>query len=72
MAFISNTHNSKSIVGKVRTLKKDCSAMKGTIVKGSKVTVTGVSSRGYDIKDIESGEGLVECGFDCIDYFEQE
>lgn len=55
MAFISNSE-----IGKVKILARDVTAMKGTLTKGSKVEITGVSQRGYDIKDIESGEEFIE------------
>lgn len=71
MAFISNIKEPKDVVGSTRTLLRDCSAIIGTITKGSKVIVTGYSNRGFDIQDIESGECLTECGFDCVKYFKE-
>jgi protein involved in ribonucleotide reduction len=55
MAFISN-----SMIGKVYTLARDVVLIKGTILKGSKVTITNVSQRGYDFIDNESKEKCIE------------
>ena len=50
-------------VGDRVELTQNISAMSGTMLKGTIVTITDVSNRGYDIKDDE-GHQLIECGFD--------
>lgn len=47
-------------IGDIRTLKHDISAMKGTILAGSRVKIIGSSFRGWDIQDLESGEVIYE------------
>lgn len=59
--FIRNSYSIK--IGDVVTLTQDMSAIIGTITAGSKVLITNITTRGYDIKDVESGEELIECGF---------
>lgn len=53
--FITNSE-----VGKIKTLARDASAIKGIITKGSRVEIITVGDRGYDLKDIESGEVVTE------------
>ena len=67
--FITNSE-----IGCVKTLARDVSAIKGTITKGSLVEIIGVSNRGYDLKDIDSGEIIIEVGgcFDSRPLFEQK
>lgn len=61
MAFV----RSQPQVGDVKILKHDITCMKGTILAGSRVVITGHSYRGWDIKDLESGEEVSETiGFD--------
>ena len=62
MAFKSNIPDRNGTFLTTRNI----SAMKGTIYKDSKVIIVGASDRGYDIKDLESGEVITECGFTCI------
>ena len=57
-------------IGDVRVLKRDISCMKGTILAGSRVRITGASHRGWDIKDLESGEEIGETI--SFDIFEDE
>ena len=57
-------------IGDMRTLKHDISCMKGTILRGSRVQITGSSYRGWDIKDLESGEEIGETI--SFDIFEDE
>lgn len=66
MTFVPSFNYNSTKINKEFVLSRDCSAMKGTILKGSKVIIINVGSRGYDILDIESGEVMTECGFDCI------
>lgn len=67
MAFIPSSELISNNVGKFLYLNRDVSAIKGTITKGSRVLVTGVTERGYDIVDVESSEPLIECGFNIFD-----
>ena len=61
MAFV----RSKPQIGDIKTLKRDISCMKGTILAGSRVQIIGDSYRGWDIRDLESGEEVGETmGFD--------
>ncbi len=64
MAFIPSKDIPKNNLNSIVILKKDIKAMIGTITAGSNVVITGVGSRGYDIRDIESGQEMIECGFD--------
>lgn len=57
MAFVRNNNPR---VGEIRILKRDISAMKGTILAGSRVEIVGESYRGWDVKDLESGEVIGE------------
>lgn len=50
-------------VGDEVILTEDHSAIKGTIPAGSRVVITDIGARGYSIKDLESGEELIECGY---------
>lgn len=60
--FIRNCTATK--VGDVVILTHDHSAIIGTITAGSKVIITAITARGYDIKDLDSGQELIECGYD--------
>ncbi len=53
--FISNSE-----IGKVLTLARDVSVIKGIFKAGSKVKIIDVTNRGYDFIDIESGETCLE------------
>lgn len=59
--FIKNCYHFK--VGDEVILTCDIEAIKGTIIKGSKVIITEITNRGYSIKDLESGEEIIECGY---------
>ena len=52
-------------VGSTAILYRDVVTMEGTFVKGTKVTITGVSARGYDIED-EYGNRALEIGFTAV------
>lgn len=62
--FISN--DIKNNIGKEFILARDVKACKGTIVKGSVIIVTNIGPRGYNVMDKDSGETIIECGFDCL------
>jgi hypothetical protein len=64
VAFIPSRDIPKNNIGTTVILKRDLKAIKGIVTKGSLVVITGVGSRGYDIRDVESGEEMIECGFD--------
>lgn len=67
--FISNDE-----VGKIKTLARKVVLLKGTFLKGSKVKITGVSARGYDFVDLESGEEAIEVSsvWDGLPVFEED
>jgi hypothetical protein len=65
--FIPNENLPQNKIGKEYTLKRDMKSVKGTITKGSRVIVVASGVRGYDIRDIESGEKLSECGYDIFE-----
>lgn len=67
MSFVPN--NKEVVIGSRRKLKRDVRNVYGTIEKGSEVIVTGLGQRGYSIRDAESGQTSIECGFDL---FEEE
>lgn len=66
--FVSNSE-----IGKVKTLAKNVKVIKGTFLKGSKVKIIGVSNRGYDFVDIETGECAIEVSdfWDGLPVFEE-
>ena len=47
-------------IGQIRTLARDLSCNAGTIKAGSRVEITGLSYRGWYIKDLESGHEIGE------------
>lgn len=64
MSFIPNPDIPKNKLGKEVITTRDLSAMKGTIPKGSIVTIISIDEfRGYSVKDNESGETITECGW---------
>lgn len=56
MAFV----RTKPQIGDIKILKRDIGCMKGKILAGSRVKITGSSYRGWDILDLESGEEIGE------------
>lgn len=60
MAFVKNW--SPKVGERVITTKK-LESCAGYFEIGSEVTITGISERGYDIKDDE-GNRMIECGWD--------
>lgn len=65
-------HSTKYEVGSTQITAKDIVVMKGTLLKGSLVIITGKSSRGYNIRDLDSGEEFIEISstFDNLPIFE--
>lgn len=61
--FKPNAYSPKDKVGTETVLTRDMEAIKGTITKGSRVVITEVTDRGYSVKDLDSGEEIIECGF---------
>lgn len=59
--YIKN--NNSLEIGEKVILNKSYSSLDGTFTKGSLVTITGYSYRGYDIRDDE-GNSMCEIGFD--------
>lgn len=58
MSYVEN----KSKVGDVVILTQEHESLSGKFEKGTKVKVTGMSDRGYDIED-EYGNKMIECGW---------
>lgn len=50
-------------VGDETILTRNIKCLKGTITAGSKVVITEITDRGYSIKDLDSGEEVIECGY---------
>jgi hypothetical protein len=64
MSFIPNPDIPKNKIGKEFITTRDFVAIKGTIPKGSLITVTGIDEiRGYSVRDKESGEEIIEGGW---------
>lgn len=61
MAFIK-ANNQFDIGTKIR-LSRNIESMSGTLLKGTLVTITGKTPRGYNIEDSE-GHRMYECGWD--------
>ena len=47
-------------VGDIKVLKRDLTCMKGTLLAGSRVEIIGSSYRGWDVRDVETGEEVHE------------
>lgn len=64
MAYMENKNGFR--VGDVATTKRVVDSFAGYFEKGTRVTVIGVSERGYDLQDDE-GNQVIETGFDSIE-----
>ncbi|CAF1916261.1 hypothetical protein [Bacillus subtilis] len=51
----------------VKILKKDVSSFAVELEKGDKVQIIGIGERGYDLKYVDSGEVVKECGWDLFE-----
>lgn len=58
-------------VGDRAITKRDVSSMTGYIKKGTVVTITDISARGYDLVD-DSGNEIIECGWNCLEHIKEE
>lgn len=61
MAFFPNT-NHQDDIGKTICLLEDVQVLKGLFTAGHIMTITGITSRGYDLID-EDGNTMTEFGF---------
>lgn len=61
MGFVKNTGD-KTFVGKWVTTIKKISSYSGYFTVGSRVRLTYLGERGYDVEDSE-GNQIYECGF---------
>ena len=51
-------------VDDIKVLKRNLTCMKGTLLAGSRVEIVGYGDRGWEVKDLESGEVVGEAGWD--------
>ena len=49
---------------------RELSSFVGCFEKGTKVTIIGISERGYDLQD-DNGNRILECGFNCVKEMEE-
>ena len=58
-------------VGDRAIITRDVNSMTCYIKKGTVVTITDISARGYDLVD-DSGNEIIECGWNCLERIKEE
>lgn len=59
--------NQKPKVNDIKILKENLSTFSVELEKGDQVKVIGIGERGYDLEHVESGQKLIECGWDIFE-----
>ena len=56
-----------SKIGDIKVLKREIRNFSVVLEKGDKVEIIGKGERGFDIKHIDSGYKILECGWDIFE-----